>query len=165
MYRTTNEQSLSRSKKLLFSKDFHRISVLVYHTWDKDVPQLCSTSLLFHCNDVYSTLCYPNAALLTCWEMCVPVNPCVHMGFVAVSHLFLIYLEHLTCLAEMKPRMLLETREKAAFYHYISCKNIYLVMHVEGKCCELMAFTLEMSAFGRARNIHEATSRNWGFLA
>lgn len=52
-----------------------------------------------------------------------------HMGLVAVSCVFLIDLELLACLAEMKPEISLETQEKAAFCHYVLCKNMYLVMH------------------------------------
>lgn len=41
------------SKKLLFSKDFPTTSGLVYHTWDKNVPQLCSRSLLLYLNGFF----------------------------------------------------------------------------------------------------------------
>lgn len=55
------------SKKLLFSEDSHRTYVLAYQTvvikMKKDVQQLCSRSVLFYLNGVYTILCYPNAVL------------------------------------------------------------------------------------------------------
>lgn len=77
IYVTTNEQSPLMSKKLLFSKDFHSTSVVIYHVWDKNVQQLCSRSLLFYLNGVYSILWYPNAALLLDGR-CVCLFICVH---------------------------------------------------------------------------------------
>lgn len=113
------------------SKDCPSTFVLVYHTWDKDVQQLCSRSLFSYLNGVYSVLWYPNAALLlagrsVCLFICVYTWVC--FCFLCISNIFRT--PHMTGRNEAK-NLTLNSRKGSLLPLYLVQKYLFSNMRSE----------------------------------